>query len=294
MIVDGHLHLFRPLSVFERTVDDLAPADRDAPVEELLKTQAECGVDAAVAVPLGPEDDYLAEVLSRYPKRFAGIAVAPRPNEPSWPADRLAQDLARRHQQVQFHGLRVRWLGEPRQPLRDSPMYQALRWAADHSMVLWIYVQAEQVGLIQQLATEFPALTLVLNHLAFCPGKMTVDRYARPRFDERIPPPTLPAVLGLAAHRQVHLMLSGQYAFSRQPPPYHDLDRVLYPLVDAYGAHRTLWASDWPWTATEPGYAVLLDLPRQLLPDASQTELANILGGTASRLFPHLRATTGE
>ena len=117
---------------------------------------------------------------------------------------------------------------------------------------------------------------------------MHVDEFGRPQFFQPRPPPTLPDVLRLAAAPHVYLMFSGQYAFSREQPPYADLTPVVRPLLDAFGASRTLWASDWPWIAEHPGYRQLVDLPRQMLPDASSAEIANILGGTALRLFPHL------
>jgi predicted TIM-barrel fold metal-dependent hydrolase len=75
-IIDAHAHIFRPAAVFPRGVDQLAPAERDAPVEDLLELMARNGVDAAVLVPLDAHDDYVAQVLAEYPKTFAAIAVA--------------------------------------------------------------------------------------------------------------------------------------------------------------------------------------------------------------------------
>jgi L-fuconolactonase len=75
-IIDAHVHVFRPAAVFPRGVDQLAPAARDAPVEDLLELMAGSGVDAAVLVPLDAHDDYVAQVLAEYPKTFAAIAVA--------------------------------------------------------------------------------------------------------------------------------------------------------------------------------------------------------------------------
>jgi L-fuconolactonase len=290
VIVDGHLHLFRPGTVLPRYVDELAPVDRDAPVEELLDEHARYGIDAAVMVPLGPEDDYLGEVLRRFPDRFAGVAVAGADIEGRGAADPV-DHLRRRREAVPFHGLRVGWLGDPAAPLADSPMLPVLRRLAADGLVLWAYLPADQLPLLEQLVRAVPDLPVVLNHLGFCPADMQVDSHGRPRFDQPIPPPTLPAVLHLARAPQVHVMVSGQYAFSRQPPPYPDLLPVVRRVLDAFGAHRALWASDWPWIRVHPGYDALLRLPAQLLPDASPTELADLMGGTTGRLFPHLQRT---
>ena len=60
-------------------------------------------------------------------------------------------------------------------------------------------------------------------------------------------------------------------------------------LADAFGPRRLLWASDYPWTRDVPGYATLLTLAEQALPDATPDDLAAIHGGSALELFPHLR-----
>jgi len=76
VIVDGHAHVFRAADISPRGVDALAPAQRDAPVEELLSVLAEHGVGAAVLVPLDEHDDYVRDVMRAHPRRFAAVAVA--------------------------------------------------------------------------------------------------------------------------------------------------------------------------------------------------------------------------
>jgi L-fuconolactonase len=130
---------------------------------------------------------------------------------------------------------------------------------------------------------------VVLNHLGFCPHRMRVDRHGRPAFHEPFPPGSLDPVLRLAEHPEVRVMLSGQYALSREEPPYRDLAPIVRALFDGFGPQRMLWASDYPWTRDVPGYGTLLELAEQALPDASASDLAAIHGGTALELFPHLR-----
>ena len=121
---------------------------------------------------------------------------------------------------------------------------------------------------------------------------MQVDEHGRPRFTDPLPAERVDAVVSLARHENVHVMLSGQYALSAEDPPYRDLDPVIRRLADAYGADRMLWASDHPWIDEVPGYATMLSLPEHALPDASAAELAAIRGGTALRLFPRLSRGT--
>ena len=76
-IIDSHLHLFRAVSdQYPRTVyPGLADSDLDVPAEMLLSKMEDAGVDKAIVVPLGPQDDYLSEIIRRYPGRFAGVGV---------------------------------------------------------------------------------------------------------------------------------------------------------------------------------------------------------------------------
>lgn len=289
MIVDAHVHVFRRADVLPRAVDELAPADREAPVEDLLAVMAEAGVERAVLVPLASEDDYVAEALRDHPGRFAAVAVADAATQGRERGVDPVAALERRREGFPFHGVRTQWLGHPGAPLAESPMLPTLRHMAETRLVLWTYLTRDQLGLLEELPATLPDLPIVLNHLGFCPHGMRVDIHGRPRFDDPFPPGSLDPVLRLARHPTTRVMLSGQYALSAEEPPYRDLDAVVRALADAFGPRRMLWASDFPWTRDVPGYAALLSLPEQALPDASPEDLAAIHGGTALELFPHLR-----
>jgi L-fuconolactonase len=289
MIVDAHAHVFRRADVLPRAIDELAPAEREAPVEDLLAVMAEAGVDRAVLVPLATEDEYVAETLRGYPERFAAVAVADAAVQGRERVEDPVDALEQRSEGFPFHAVRTQWLGDPGRPLTDSPMLPALRHMADTGLVLWTYLTRDQAGLLEELPDLVPELRIVLNHLGFFPHEMRVDEYGRPHFDDPFPAGSLEPVLRLAAHPGAYLMFSGQYALSREDPPYRDLDTVVARLADAFGPARMLWASDYPWTRDVPGHAALLTLAETAIPGASRHELAAIHGGTALELFPHLR-----
>jgi L-fuconolactonase len=290
MIVDAHAHVFLRADELPRSVDELAPAEREARVEDLLAGMAEASIERAVLVPLASEDDYVAEALRDHPDRFAAVAVADAATQGREPGLDPVAALERRRASFPFHGLRTQWLGEPGVPLAESPMLPVLRHMAETGLVLWTYLTRDQLGLLEALPSTEPDLLIVLNHLGFCPRGMRVDRYGRPRFEDPFPPGSLDPVLRLAGHPATRVMFSGQYALSAEQPPYRDLDPVVRALADAFGPRRLLWASDYPWTRNVPGYATLLGLAEQALPGASPADLAAIHGGAALELFPHLRA----
>ena len=266
MIVDAHVHVFPRAALDGRTPDALVPAEREAPVEQLVELMNAHGVDRAVLVPLDEHDEYVASVLDG---RFAAIAVG-------------LEELERRRETFAFDGVRT-------QRLDDRA---ALQWVCDQGLVLWTYLRPDQLPALLELPAAFPELRIVLNHLGFFPHDMRVDAHGRPAFDDPLPREHVEAVLSLARFETVHVMLSGQYALSGQGPPYRDLDPVVGALADAYGADRMLWASDHPWIDDVPGYGAMLALPSQALPGASPAELEAIRGGTALRLFPRLSGGT--
>lgn len=286
-IVDGHAHVFRPAAVSPRGVDPLAPAARDAPVEDLLDLMAGSGVDAAVLVPLDAHDDYVARVLDEYPGTFAAIAVATSAEMRTGGTSGV-RSLRARRDRFGYHGLRTQWLGEPGQSVTDSPAMPILRYLAEQGLLLWTYLPPDQLPLLPEVVRELPGLRVVLNHLGFCPHDMWIDEHRRPRFDDPFPESTVQRVLRLSEAENVHLMVSGQYALSTQGPPYPDLFRVTRRLADSYGPGRMLWASDYPWTRDVPGYRTLLDTVPATLPGLDANGLARVLGGTARTLFPNL------
>jgi predicted TIM-barrel fold metal-dependent hydrolase len=266
VIVDAHVHVFRRAAVDGREPDALVPAEREAPVEQLLALMDGASVGRAILVPLDEHDEYVASVLDH---RFAAVAIG-------------THELARRRERFAFDAVRTQRLDD----------LDALRWISDQGLILWTYLTPDQLPALLELPRRLPDLRIVLNHLGFFPHDMRVDEHGRPRFDDPLPRERVDAVLSLARFETVHVMLSGQYALSAEGEPYRDLDALIRRLADAYGADRMLWASDHPWIDDVPGYGATVALPAQALPDASEAELAAIRGGTALRLFPRLSGGT--
>lgn len=285
-VVDGHLHLFRKHSeAYPRTVYDvMAEADREELAERLVVAMDATGVDHAIVVPLSKEDDYLREVLGSFPGRFAGVGIFEheRPDDVAGIEARLAStDL----QGLRFYGLQATEDTTP-DTLPSFPVFELM---AERGMVVWFYGDLVQLRTLDLIMRRLPTLRVVLNHSAFLPdmhAEMTIDSHRRPHFDVELPPAGLTAVESMAAeHANLHVHFSGQYAFSREPYPYRDLQEVADRLYAAFGANRMLMASDWPWIEFEPGYARVLGLVDELLPGITAGERDAIRGGTAAGLF---------
>ena len=46
---------------------------------------------------------------------------------------------------------------------------------------------------------------------------------------------------------------SAFFRVSQQPYPYEDAAAALRVLVDAFGARRVMWGTDWPWVTEKCG-----------------------------------------
>ena len=304
MIIDGHAHVFLPASEdLDRPVDDIAPPEREARLDLLKQEQAAVGVDGAVLVPLGFEDDYIARAVADEPARFRAIAVAPaeltdlsgaKPwaSSPNTGSSVGSQDpdalrdpgrLSDRLSKGGFSGLRLFAL--PGRVEERPPWLPALERLQADNRVLWIYPRAQDLPTLNALAVHLPELTIALNHTGLTQAGIGVDDLGRPRIDSEIPQAHEDQVLALARHPNVSVLLSGAYGFSREPYPYVDVADVTRRVAAAFGVERLVWASDFPWILEQPGYRACLELLDHHLPGLSPGERDAILGGNVRRLL---------
>jgi predicted TIM-barrel fold metal-dependent hydrolase len=280
MVVDSHTHVFAAVSErYPRDVHELYPAELEAPAEALLATMEQSGVDRAVLVPLSHHDEYVHDVLRRFPGRFAAIGVQP-------PGVFDVDAYRRRREAVGLQGLRLFDLGDasaadPEQ-LECFPLLAELARCDDK---LWFYGGEAQTALLDRVLGVLPELTVVANHLGYWPSGFHVDEHRRPAFTGRYTADGLAAVERLARFPGVHVLFSGLYAFSAEPWPYDDLRPVTEGLLAAFGPERLLLASDAPWINDEPGYAETLAALDAHFPDLDAADRDRIRGGNAAGLF---------
>lgn len=289
--IDAHLHVFaKATTEFPRQTDDLFPPEREEPVEKLLAEMEKHHVDQAMLVQMLGEDlehhAYLRHCLATYPDRFLGIGlIPPQCQNPEDHMDRLAAD-------GRIIGFRLGTLGGPPDPfaatdVRQFATYRIWQHAAERDYVMWLYLQAADAHLAAYMVDAFPQVRVVFNHLGVCPGvgKFSWDDKQRPHVDSPDFFTTMHTIHRLARYDNVAMHLSGQYAFSKEPFPYQDLEGVHRYLLYGFGPQRLMWATDAPWIYEEPGYGALLNVIGELLPDLSEADHAAIMGGTAQQFL---------
>ncbi|MBM3265423.1 MAG: amidohydrolase [candidate division Zixibacteria bacterium] len=292
MRIDAHGHVFAKVSAeFPRQVNEVMPAEHEAPVSELLGHMEKNGIDRAVLVQAGgsafEHHAYLRHALRAYPDRFRGIALIPPEvwASPEDYMDSMCDDTG-------IVGFRINTIGGPLDPfapvdVRMFDAYPIWRHAAERDYVIWLYVGARDAHLIAYLTDVFPQVRVVLNHLGVCPGegKFRWDEKGRPRIDTPSYNPAFHTTYRLCKYENLTVHLSGQYAFSREEYPYRDLAGWHKSLLNHFGASRLMWATDFPWIYEAPGYGALCNIIREMLPDLKDHEFDEIMGGTARRFL---------
>jgi L-fuconolactonase len=250
-VVDTHVH---------------AGLTKYEPIESLLDQMFRHRVDHAVLVQhAGMFDNaYLIECAQRFPGRFA-VACLVDPSRPE-AADELSAWVER------------------------SPAVQGVRLGvaqlfagAPGAAALW--ARADELGLNV-------TMTASLKDLASPQMAEVVERHTHARLhiehlghpDPKAEPPyeTYRRALSLARYPHVALKVSGFYSFTTSPwSPYTDTLRFVELALEAFGARRMMWGSDFPPVSFREGYANALRFAAQLIPLASYEDRAYLLGRTA-------------
>ena len=285
--VDVHVHVFDlPSERFPRQLSSLAPADRACPIEALIADMDASGIDRAVLIEMNgtqiEQHAYVTHCVQTWPDRFTATGLIDM-NDPDPPA-RLRELVAA----TGIEGIRLGALGDPTaQRAEDLATYAVFECADELGLNINIYTGGAQFPCIELLAAAFPDVNISLDHLGVMPTTPNEpDRWGRPRFNaEPLPPANYPQVMALSRFPNVYVKISGEYAFSKVPWPYGDMQSMVEDVYRAYGADRMMWCTDSPWIVVEPGYQKLVDLLDCHLPNISAAEKEMIMGGTAMKLW---------
>ncbi len=245
MIVDTHLHVWSA-DTDKYPMDGGRASSEDGSIEFLNDTMAEAGVDRAVIVqPIHYlyDNSYVADVLARFPGRFAAIGLVDRQ------APDAADQLERLVVDHRFSGLRMH-LSKP-----DDPA----EWAAPDQDPIW--ARAEQLGAsfishgpstllpaVEPIIARFPNVPLALDHNGGAPR------------NEDPPYPLLQRVLDLAKYPNVYVKLTPHK--EEESFPYADTWGAFKRIYDAFGPERLMWGTNFPGVMRETGYRPSLEFFR--------------------------------
>ena len=242
------------------------------PVEVLLEQMARNDVEHAVLIQINGvfDNSYLVECLQRFPGSFAGVGMVDVGSPDA--LDRLAEFPA-----MGMEGVRLN---------------AATRSPGEDPLAIWR--KAEEVGLIiscggqleafsspdyEDIIRELPNLTVIIEHLG-AGGRDTEPWEAYRR------------VLALAQYPNTYMKIPGLGEICERPnhfvqpfPFAGSVPPLMEMALEAFGAQRLMWGSDFPPVAFREGYRNALRWPMEHVNFASDEDRDWVFGGTAASLF---------
>jgi L-fuconolactonase len=182
-------------------------------------------------------------------------------------------------------GIRHQVQGEPdRDWLRRPDVIRGLRAVAAAGLCYDLVVLPHQIAAASYAASEVPELTLILDHAGKPPigsGGLAAWRAA---------------IRAFAARPNTACKLSGLVTEAPPGAPPGAFAPVADVILEAFGAQRIMFGSDWPVCLLARDYAGVVELAQLLTAGLSDTERTAVFSATAAALYgigvPY-RAPTG-
>jgi predicted TIM-barrel fold metal-dependent hydrolase len=256
--IDTHAHAF--------TLDaDLAGTRRytpehSAPLTDYLSQLDGAGVAQGVLVQpsfLGTDNSYLLQSLAAWPDRLRGIVVI----DPSCDEATMAAMSA-----AHVVGLRLNLLGLDHGFVADADWQR-------------LFARAKDLGWQIEIHTTGNNIPFLLSALWPSGANIVIDHFGRPDPAAGLADPGIKAMLARADSERIWIKLSGPYRCAGQPNLY------ARTFLDAFGAQRLMWGSDWPWTQHSEGmtFARALGWLSEWLPEEACRQ--TVLRDTPRALF---------
>jgi L-fuconolactonase len=272
VIIDAHHHLWRlSRGDYGWLTPDLATLYRDFEPADLAPLMAAGGVGGGIVVQAAAteaETRFLLALADQSPAILGVIGWT------DFTAPDAAAAIARLAVHPRLKGFRPMLQDDPDDDfiLRPAAL-SALAALHDQGLRLEALVRPRHLPRLIQLRAQFPDLPMVINHAAkpniaagqWEPWASDLRRVAN---DGR----TLCKLSGLVTE-------AAPDADAEQLQPYADL------IIDAFGADRVMWGSDWPVVLGAAGYDPWRAMAQALTAERSTAERAAIFGGTAARVY---------
>jgi L-fuconolactonase len=163
---------------------------------------------------------------------------------------------------------------DPKWLLQDRVL-ESLKLLAQEKLAFdAIPINADQMESVLTVAQQLPELSIVMNHLG------------RPPIPDRGWEPWATQVARAAEHRNVTMKLSiGLDVIMRWRWNTDEVRRYSDHVLDLFGPHRTMAASNWPVILLGASYAECWNGITALLSGLSANEQREVLGATATRVY---------
>lgn len=248
--------------------------ERPTSAATLLAAMDEAGVAKSAVVQAstayGFDNSYLADCVAAHPDRFTGVFCI----------DMFAPDAAaqfKRWTDAGLTGMRLFTTGSTSPGQAD--------WLADErTFPVWELAEAANIPVCLQMRPEgVPDLLKLLARFETVP--IILDHMARPVLSDGPPYRAAQWLFDLAVYPNLFLKLTSR-TVEQAGAGYSTAESFFPKIVATFGADRIAWGSNFPAHAGPMSH--LLEEAQAALACLSEADRAQILSGTARRLYPAL------
>lgn len=279
--IDSHCHLWTLARGDYHWMDETNPAlseiARDFNIDDLSVVRQTAQIDGSVLVQAAAteaETDFLLSIAEANPEILGVVGWVDL--ESSKAVQRL-ESFAQRHL---FKGIRPMLQDiDDTDWLINGPPAQIWQSIADLGLRFDALIKPRHLPMIRQFCLDHPNLPIVIDHAAK-PEFAADDPKLIKEWDQGL------AAIGKDTH--VYCKLSGlltEMAPDQLGKAYDLLKPVLHMLLEAFGAKRIMWGSDWPVVRLAGGYEAWNELTMALLDDLSSSEQTAILSTNATEFY---------
>ena len=257
--IDTHLHVWNPDRLPYHWLTGEQPAlFRSILLDEVYPQMQNAGIEAAVLVEaanLTAEIPFLLQLAKQH-DWISGVV--------GWMSE---EDQIRAQPNARMRGARIPAVSTESTPVLPQAIER-------YGLVCDLIIAPDAYAQAHALITSHPATTFVLDH--FAGAAITTDGVNTWRKNAAV----------LAALPNVVLKLSG-YLTAAEPKPlsFETLRRYVDAAVELFGAKRLMYGSDYPICTLAGSYEQTVLLMRQAIAHLSGDEQAQIMGGTAIRVY---------
>ena len=271
--IDAHQHFWQySKKEYDWIGPEMQEIAHDFGPAELLKELRDSGIDGSVAVQARQsleETDWLLALAEQSEFIRGVVGWAPVA------AAEFAEVLERWSGRSKLKGLRHIIQAEPDDEfiLREE-FNRGISAIAGSGLVYDILIYEKHLPATIKFVDRHPNQVFVLDHAA------------KPRIKDRLGEPWRGHLAQLAERENVYCKLSGMVTEAdwKQWTP-DDLRPYAEHALDAFGAERVMFGSDWPVCLVACGYKTWFETAQRFLADLSAAEKDLVLGGVAAKVY---------